>query len=107
MCWLDEILAAIRVLEQKLDDLKWMAYLAQTRQRSNLSEIIRPTYGAKVPTVKSPLDKEIDGINRAIDQANKRKQAAELAKARQKVLDKTADLHNASKSPLTKKTNSF
>ena len=102
MCWLDEILAAIKDLEKKLGDLKWMAYLAQTRQRSNLSEIIRPTYGAKVPAVKSPLDKEIENISRGIDQANRRKKQAELAKARQKVLDKQTELSGVSKSPLTK-----
>ena len=103
MCWLDYMLAQIRDLEERLDDLKWEVYLAQTRPKSNLSEIIRPIYGAKVPTVKSPLDKEIENINRGIEQFHKRKKTAELAKARQKVLDKQTDLHNLSKSALNKR----
>jgi len=102
MCWLDEILAAIKDLEKRLDDLRWMVYLEQTRPRSNLSEIIRPTFGTKLPDVKSPKDKEIDDISRSIDMANKRKKQLELAKASEQVVKKQADAQSANSKTLSK-----
>ncbi len=97
-----EILEAIERIEVYAQMLKRALFDLETREQEQLDELIRPTFGTKLPDIKSPKDKEIDNACQAIDMANKRKKQAQLAQARDNVLKKQADLLNVGKPPMAK-----
>ncbi|MFZ4699118.1 MAG: hypothetical protein ACOYMG_03625 [Candidatus Methylumidiphilus sp.] len=96
MDWFEFMLGRIAEFERKLAVMRWTIYDMEMKERQKLDEITLPG------PMDAQLDKELENINRGIEQYHKRKKQVQLAKARQDVLDKQVAYNKASKSPLTK-----
>lgn len=102
-----ELMKAVERIETWISTFKRALFDLETQEQEQLDEVIRPTYGAKLPDVKSPKDKEIDDACQAIEMANKRKKQAQLAKARDDVKNKQADLLSANKPSIARHFKKF